>query len=99
MHRERLQFRREYQVATAPSIVERFLAEPVATKAKRAVLLVPHRKGEHARKAPQRRRQPPLPHRIKQRFGVGMAAPVGRSAARIELLAYLQMVVDLAVKR
>src|SRR5258708_33511897 len=93
MDRQRFQFRREYEIAAAPSIGQRLLAEAIAAQRKRLLLLVPQREGEHTDETLQRARYPPMPDGIQQRFRIGMPAPVRACSACLELAANIVMII------
>src|SRR5258708_15169615 len=98
MDRQRFQFRREYEIAAAPSIGQRLLAEAIAAQRKRLLLLVPQREGEHTDETLQRARHPPMPDGIQQRLRIGVPAPVRAGSACLELAANIEVIIDLAVE-
>src|SRR5258708_3550130 len=98
MDRQRFQFRREYEIAAAPSIGQRLLAEAIAAQRKRLLLLVPQREGEHTDETLQRARHPPMPDGMQQRFRIGMPAPVRAGSACLELAANIEVIVDFSVE-
>src|SRR5258708_22054858 len=98
MDRQRFQFRRESELAAAPSIGQRVLAEAIAAQRKRLLLLVPQREGEHTDETLQRARHPPMPDGIQQRLRIGVPAPVRAGSACLELAANIEVIIDLAVE-
>src|SRR5258708_25780775 len=98
MNSQRLQFRREHEIAAAPSIEQRLLAEAIAAQREYLLFVVPQREREHADKALQRAGHAPLPDGIQQRFRVGMPTPVRAGSACLELAANIEVIIDFAVE-
>ncbi len=80
-----------------PSIIKRLFAKPVSREPEAAFQPVPKSEGEHARALPQRLVDAPGIDRGQQCFGIGMTAPLQRTAFLLQLPADIRMIVDFAI--
>ena len=77
-----LELRTEEQDAAHPTVIERFLAEPVTGQVQPPLFSVPHGQGEHPVAAHQRLVHPPALHGAHEDLGVRRAAEALRRRSR-----------------
>ena len=94
---QRFDLGRKRDPAVVNAVVERLHADPIADQPEAPFTSVPERDREHAAE-PVQAVDAPFLERVQDHFGIGVARLPPVSAERLELLAHLRVIVDLAVE-
>ena len=99
MHPHRLQLGRKEERRSAPTVIERFLAEPIAHQVEHAVAAIPDGKGEHPDKPVEGRNHAPPLRGGEDHFSIRSSTVYGRPAWPLaQCVSHFTVVVDLAVE-